>query len=64
MAKNNEMICDRCKVELEEMDLQFRYLKKSFRAKVLRCPECGQVHLTEDQVKKRVSDVEKMLEEK
>ena len=64
MEKNNKVICDKDKVELEEMDLQFKYMKKTFRAKVLRCPVCGQVYLTEEQVNNRVSEVEGLLEEK
>ena len=50
MEKKQILICDRCKVEMQEMDTQFSYLGRSFRHKVNRCPECGQVCLSEELV--------------
>ncbi len=64
MEKKQILICDRCKVELKEMDVQFSYLGKSFRHKVNRCPQCGQVCLSEDLVTGRMSQVESMMEDK
>ena len=45
-----KLICDKCKVELEELEAQFSYLGKSFRHKVSRCPMCGQICLSEELV--------------
>lgn len=64
MAKKQIMICDKCKVEMEEMDANFSYLDRTFRHKVLRCPSCGQVCLSEDLVTGRMSEVEALIEEK
>lgn len=64
MEKKQILICDRCKVELKEMDVQFSYLGKSFRHKVNRCPQCGQVCLSEELVIGRMSQVESMMEDK
>lgn len=64
MEKKQILICDRCKVELKEMDVQFSYLGKSFRHKVNRCPKCGQVCLSEELVTGRMSQVESMMEDK
>lgn len=64
MGEKSTLICDKCQVEMEELDTQFRYLGKSFRHKVNRCPECGQVCLSEDLVSGRMSEVEKKLEDK
>lgn len=64
MEKKQILICDRCKVELKEMDVQFSYLGKSFRHKVNRCPQCGQVCLSEELVTGRMSQVESMMEDK
>ena len=64
MAEKSKLICDKCQVELEKMDTQFRYLGKSFRHKVNRCPKCGQVCLSEELVTGRMKDVEKLLEDK
>lgn len=59
-----KIICDRCGVEMELMEVQFRYLTRDFRYKVPRCPECGQVSLPEDLVTGKMADVEAMIEEK
>ncbi len=64
MEKKQKLICDRCKVEMVDKEVQFSYLGKSFRHKVKRCPECGQVYISEELVKGRMSQVEKMLEDK
>ena len=49
---------------MEDHDLRFTYLNNNFRHKVKRCPQCGQVCLTEDLVNGRMNEVEVMLEEK
>lgn len=64
MEEKQILICDRCKVEMEELDAQFSYLGKSFRHKVQRCPQCGQVCLSEKLVTGRMSQVESMMEDK
>ena len=64
MAEESILICDSCQVELVETETQFRYLGKSFRHKVMRCPECGQICLSEELVAGRMKDVEKLLEDK
>ena len=64
MEKKQILICDRCKVEMQEMDTQFSYLGRSYRHKVNRCPECGQVCLSEELVNGRMSEVESMMEDK
>lgn len=64
MGKKSKLICDKCQVEMVEMDTQFLYLDRSFRHKVLRCPKCGQVSLSEDLVNGRMSEVEKLMEDK
>jgi uncharacterized protein with PIN domain len=64
MESKPALICDRCKVELRLMDAQFSYLKRSFRHKVLRCPECGQVYIPEDLARGRIHEVETTLEDK
>lgn len=46
------------------IEATFEYLTRSFRHKVPRCPECGQVSLPEELVNGKISDVEAMIEEK
>ena len=64
MAEKSKLICDRDQVELEEIDAQFRYIGKSFRHKVNRCPVCGQIFLPEELVIGRMAEVERKLEDK
>jgi uncharacterized protein with PIN domain len=64
MESKQTLICDRCKAELELMDAQFNYLKRSFRHKVLRCPTCGQVYIPEELARGRMQEVEQTLEDK
>ena len=59
-----KLICDKCKVELEELEAQFSYLGKRFRHKVSRCPMSGQICLSEELVTGRMSEVESMMEDK
>lgn len=59
-----KLICDKCNIEMELIEVQFKYLSRSFRYKVPRCPNCGQVSLPEELVTGRMSEVEAMIEEK
>ena len=59
-----KLICDKCNVEMQRIEVQFKYLSRSFRYKVPRCPQCGQVSLPEELVNGRMSEVEAMIEEK
>ena len=64
MEEKQALICDKCKVEMEGIEVQFSYLGKYFRHKVPRCPRCGQVCLPEELVSGRMSEVERQLEDK
>lgn len=59
-----KLICDKCNVPMELIEVQFKYLSRTFRHKVPRCPECGQVSLPEELATGRMADVEAMIEEK
>ncbi len=64
MEEKQTLICDLCQIEMVEQNAEFTYLNRSFRHKVLRCPECGQVYIPEKLANGRMNDVERMLEEK
>lgn len=64
MEKKSILMCDACRIELKEDNVEFKYLGKSFRHKVPRCPSCGQVYLTEELVTGRICEVERQLEDK
>lgn len=64
MEEKQTPICVRCSVEMELMEARFSYLERSFRHKVHRCPQCGQVYIPEDLAKGQMCKVETALEEK
>ena len=64
MEEKQKLICDKCQVEMTDSEVEFTYLNRSFRHKVPRCPECGQVHISEKLAAGRMKDVEIQLEEK
>ena len=64
MEEKQKLICDKCKVEMQELDAQFSYLGKSFRHKVTTCPESGQVSHSQELETGRMSHVESMMEDK
>lgn len=64
MAENAKLICNKCKVSLEEMDAYFTYLDRKFKHKVKRCPSCGQIFLDEKLVSGKVKSMETSLEDK
>ena len=64
MAEKPTLVCNKCDVGLTPAAATFRYLRSSFQHEVLRCPECGQVHLPEALVTGRMKEVELSLEEK
>lgn len=59
-----KLICTRCLCPLSVRRVDFEYLGHTFFADAPRCPKCGQVFLSEELVKGRVSEVEKSLEDK
>ncbi len=64
MDTKQTLKCDRCDVFMEPMDATFKYLGRSFKHKILRCPSCGQIYIPEDLAKGRMAEVEKNLEDK
>lgn len=62
--KINKLLCFRCRKELVTARTDFTYLGHTFFTEVPRCPECGQVYISEELVKSRISDVEMQLEDK
>ena len=59
-----KLICDKCGVEMEMIEASFDYLTRSFRHKVPRCPNCGQISLPEELVTGKMAEVESMIEDK
>jgi uncharacterized Zn finger protein len=64
MEQNEKLLCEACQIEMVSLEVEFSYLQRSFRHKVLRCPSCGQVYIPEDLAKGRMKEVETLLEDK
>ena len=62
--EGGKLICGRCRVELREEQASFSYLGNTFSAPMPKCPECGQVFVSEQVAKGRMAEVEAMLESK
>jgi RNase P subunit RPR2 len=62
--KARQLICDRCKVPLEPVKTEFKYLGSVFHADLPVCPGCGQVYVPYDLAKNRIREVETQLEDK
>lgn len=58
------LICSRCKCPLEKIEVHITYLDRHFSHKVPRCPECGQVYISEELAEGKMAQLEKSLEEK
>lgn len=57
-------VCCKCQKELVLCKTQFSYLGHAFSAEVPRCPTCGEVFVSEELAKGRMSEVETTLEDK
>lgn len=58
------MRCFRCDRELELRRTDFTYLGHAFYADLPRCPQCGQVFISEELVRSRIAEVEMNMEDK
>ena len=62
--QEKKLICHKCNEELVLQRTDFTYLGHAFFTDLPRCPKCGQVFISEDLVRGRISDVETQLEDK
>lgn len=64
-VENTEgLLCAKCNVPLEPGKVHITYIKCTFPAELLTCPECGLVYIPEELAYGKILEVEKMLEEK
>lgn len=68
MKEENEQellwICDKCKKKLELHKVKVSYLSGDFEVDLMRCPECGNVCISEELALGKMLEVEKGLEDK
>jgi tRNA(Ile2) C34 agmatinyltransferase TiaS len=64
MPEKKKLICCKCNKELELKKTNFSYLGHVFFTEVPRCPQCGQVFISEELVKGRIAEVEIQMEDK
>ncbi|MEG0829297.1 MAG: LIM domain-containing protein [Anaerovoracaceae bacterium] len=63
MERKPTLLCNKCQVPLTPSHLGFSYLNRYFHGEVLRCPECGQVFVSEEYAKGKIVDVETKIED-
>jgi len=56
--------CGKCNIPLQEGKVEFWYQKQRMHATLLKCPNCGQVYISETLAKGKMFEVEKELEDK
>ncbi|MBP6977235.1 MAG: hypothetical protein KBB71_02840 [Lentimicrobiaceae bacterium] len=64
MPEDKQLICSKCQKELVPKKTDFTYLGHSFFTDLPTCPGCGQVYISEELVRSRISEVEMQLEDK
>ncbi|MDL2217287.1 hypothetical protein LJC27_01340 [Christensenellaceae bacterium OttesenSCG-928-M15] len=63
--RNVEQIrCHQCDEELVLRRVRAVYLKSEFPTRVLGCPNCGQVYVSENLTMNKIAEIEHTLEEK
>ena len=58
------MICEKCGKELVMKKTKISYLGNDFEEELPRCPECGQVFISEETALGKMARVEEEFEEK
>ncbi len=64
VTENKVVICFQCQKELQPIKTYLSYLGHSFYAEIPKCPDCGEVYISEELVKSRIAEVEMQLEDK
>ncbi|MDR1796933.1 MAG: NAD(P)-binding protein [Clostridiales Family XIII bacterium] len=62
--EDEALVCEFCGVDMEPMEAEFAYLGRSFRHRVVRCPQCGAPYIPEALARGRIRIVEMALEDK
>lgn len=63
-SSSPKLVCCKCGVLMGIGTVTFAYLGHNFSAELPKCPQCGQVYLSEELVKGKVTQVEISLEDK
>ena len=64
VSNNDGLICDSCGVLMEAGKVHIKYMKSTFPAELLKCPDCGLVYIPEELALGKMADVERTLEDK
>lgn len=64
MKEQPALLCHQCRVPLETARTTFSYMGHTFHTDLPRCPQCGQVFISEELVRGKMADVEAELEDK
>jgi len=62
--EGGDWICVRCKRPLEPRIVSVAYQGSSFPVALFRCPDCGQVYISEELAIGKMAEIEMLLEDK
>jgi uncharacterized OB-fold protein len=64
ISNDDGLICDKCGKLLIPAKVHIKYMKSTFPADLLRCPDCGLVYVPEELATGKMAEVERTLEDK
>lgn len=64
IPEDMDWICEPCGVALVPVKVELTYLGSSFHVQLPGCPKCGRVMIEEELAEGRITEVEKLLEDK
>ena len=59
-----KLVCCKCNRELVPQKTEFQYMGFRFNTELPRCPECGNVFISEELARGKIASVEMELEDK
>jgi ribosomal protein S27AE len=63
-SRESRWLCGKCKEPLVEDSVQVKYLGNAFSLKMLVCPKCGSVMVSQEMAINKMAEAEKILEDK
>jgi hypothetical protein len=64
LPSSNALVCSKCNQAMTLGEVMVTYLGFSFPVELVRCPTCGNAHVSEELATGRMLEVEQLLEDK
>jgi predicted RNA-binding Zn-ribbon protein involved in translation (DUF1610 family) len=63
-TSSNALVCARCNQAMTPGEVTVTYLGFTFPVELVRCPTCGDAHISEELATGKMLEVEQLLEDK